>query len=155
MKTWKIKKDIVIWEIVLEFKWNEILVWEIALCSHYKIRTKIIQSSIMLCFFYVLLTVHRVTTLGKWPTWCTIMLYNAFIVIILYVFRTTLCSSAGGQIVFTFWRRNYFFLILAHPVYEMWILKEQNTLKLWNKLHFEEKRRRLYTMFKIFSAYIF
>ena len=39
-----------------------------------------------------------------------------------------------------FWRRNYFFLILAHPVYKMWIIQEPNTLELWNKLHFEEKK---------------
>ena len=32
-----------------------------------------------------------------------------------------------------------FFLILAHPVYKMWIIKEPNALELWNKLHFEEK----------------
>jgi len=40
-------------------------------------------------------------TLGKWPNWCTITLYNTFIIIILYMFRATLCSSSGGQIVFT------------------------------------------------------
>jgi len=34
-----------------------------------------------------------------------------------------------------------FFLILAHPVYKMWTIKEQNTLELWNKLHFEEKKK--------------
>jgi len=39
----------------------------------------------------------------------------------------------------TFWHRNYFFLILAHPVYKMWIIQKPNTLELWNKLHFEEK----------------
>jgi len=33
-----------------------------------------------------------------------------------------------------------FFLILAHPVYKMWIIKEPNTLDLWNKLHFEEEK---------------
>ena len=33
-----------------------------------------------------------------------------------------------------------FFLILAHPVYKMWIKQELNTLELWNKLHFEEKK---------------
>jgi len=38
-----------------------------------------------------------------------------------------------------FWRRNYFFLILAHPVHKMWIIREPNTLELWNKLHFEGK----------------
>jgi len=32
-----------------------------------------------------------------------------------------------------------FFLILAHPVYKMWIKQEPNMLELWNKLHFEEK----------------
>jgi hypothetical protein len=40
----------------------------------------------------------------------------------------------------TFWRRNYFFLILAHPVYKIWIIQEKNMLELWNKLHFEEKK---------------
>ena len=40
-----------------------------------------------------------------------------------------------------FWRRNYFFfLILAHPVYKMWIRQEPNKLELWNKLHFEEEK---------------
>jgi len=46
------------------------------------------------------------------------------------------------------------FLILAHPVYKMWIIQEPNTLELWNKLHFEEKKRRVGTMFKIYSTYI-
>ena len=42
----------------------------------------------------------------------------------------------------TLWRRNYyFFLILAHPVYKMWIIQEPNKLALWNKLHFEEEKR--------------
>ena len=40
----------------------------------------------------------------------------------------------------TLWRRNYFSLILAHPVYKMWIIQEPNKLALWNKLHFEEKK---------------
>ena len=48
-----------------------------------------------------------------------------------------------------------FFLILAHPVYKMWIIQEPNMLELWNKLHFEEKKKdSIYTMFKIFSTYI-
>ena len=40
----------------------------------------------------------------------------------------------------TLWRRNYFFLILARPVYKMWIIREPNNLALWNKLYFEEKK---------------
>ena len=33
-----------------------------------------------------------------------------------------------------------FFLILAHPVYKMWIIQEPNKLALWNKLHFEGEK---------------
>jgi len=47
-----------------------------------------------------------------------------------------------------------FFLILAHTVNKMWIIHEPNRLQLWNKLYFEGKKRRVYTMFKIFSTYI-
>jgi len=39
----------------------------------------------------------------------------------------------------TFWHWNYFFLILAHTVYKVWI-QESNMLELWNKLHSEEKK---------------
>ena len=35
------------------------------------------------------------------------------------------------------------FLILALPVYKMWIIQEPNKLAVWNKLHFEEKKRRV------------
>ena len=34
----------------------------------------------------------------------------------------------------------FFYLILAHPVFKMWIIHEPNKLALWNKLHFEEKK---------------
>ena len=44
--------------------------------------------------------------------------------------------------VLTLWCRIFFFLILAHSVYKMWIIKEPNKLALWNKLHFEEKKKR-------------
>ena len=40
----------------------------------------------------------------------------------------------------TFWRQNYFLLILAHSVCKMWIIQEPNMLELWNKLHFEEEK---------------
>ena len=35
------------------------------------------------------------------------------------------------------------FLILAHPVYKMWIIQEPNMLELWNKLHFEEEKTEI------------
>jgi hypothetical protein len=52
---------------------------------------------------------------------------------------TNLCTLDH---ILTFWRRNYFFLILAHPVYKMLIIQEPNTLELRNKLHFEEKNTK-------------
>ena len=48
-----------------------------------------------------------------------------------------------GEASLTLWRRIFFFLILAQPVYKMWIIQEPNKLALWNKLHFEEKKRRV------------
>ena len=34
-----------------------------------------------------------------------------------------------------------FFFNFSTPVYKMWIIQEQNMLELWNKLHFEEKKK--------------
>ena len=36
----------------------------------------------------------------------------------------------------------------------MWIIQGPNKLELLNKLHFEEKKRIVCTVFKIFSTYI-
>jgi len=55
----------------------------------------------------------------------------------------------------TFCRRNYFFLILAHPVYKMWINQEPNTLELWKKLHFEEEKTdSIYSVLNIQYLYL-
>ena len=48
-----------------------------------------------------------------------------------------------------------FFLILAHPVYKMWIIQEPNTLELWNKLHFEEEKSEEYIPCLKYSVPIF
>jgi len=53
---------------------------------------------------------------------------------------TCMRNLVNAEKPLTFWRRNYFFLILAHSVYKMWIIQEPNMLELWNKLHFEEKK---------------
>jgi hypothetical protein len=37
-----------------------------------------------------------------------------------------------------------FFLILAHPIYKMWIIQKPNMLELWNNLHFEKKKESIY-----------
>ena len=47
---------------------------------------------------------------------------------------------------------DFFFQILAHPVFKMWVIQKPNKVALWNKRHFEEKKWRLYKMFKIFST---
>ena len=49
-------------------------------------------------------------------------------------------TRSGSRSPTIFRRRNYFFLILAHPVYKIWIIQEPNMLELWNKLHFEGKK---------------
>ena len=70
--------------------------------------------------------------------------------------RQPLCiRPPSSTICLTFWRRNYS-LNFSTPVYKMWIIQEPNTLELWNKLNFEEreKKRTVYTTFKIFSTYI-
>jgi len=41
-------------------------------------------------------------------------------------------------------RAEIIFLILAHPVYKMWIIQEPNTLELWNKPNFEEEKNGEY-----------
>ena len=72
---------------------------------------------------------------------------------------TLLITSADGKWDLTrrlnFWRRNYFLLILAHPVYKMWIIQETNTLELWNKLHFEEEKNGEYIPCLKYSVPIF
>jgi len=63
-------------------------------------------------------------------------------------------QTATCVLQITFWRRNYFFFNFSTPVYKMWIIQEPNMSELWNKLHFEEKKRTVYTMFKAFGTYI-
>jgi len=40
---------------------------------------------------------------------------------------TSARSKYLRTLILTFWRQNYFFLILAHPVYKMWIIQEPNS----------------------------
>ena len=39
--------------------------------------------------------------------------------------------------------QDFFFLILTHIVYKMWIIQELNMLELWNNPRFEEEIRRV------------
>ena len=42
-------------------------------------------------------------------------------------------NKAQSSHYLTFWRRNFFFLILAYTVYEMRIIQDPNTLELLKK----------------------
>ena len=94
-------------------------------------------------------------------------------------------NAVLGQILLTFWRRNYFFKFSTSciqnvnntvtkqvrimkqtafwrekngeytPVYKMWIIQEPNKLELWNKLHFEEKKNGEYTPCLKYSVPVF
>ena len=64
-------------------------------------------------------------------------------------------NTVKRLIILTFWRWNYFFLILAHTVNKMWIIQEPNTLELWNKLHFEGGKNRGYIPCLKYSVPIF
>jgi len=47
------------------------------------------------------------------------------------------------------------FFNFSTPVYKMWIIQEPNTLELWNKLHFEEKKNGEYVPCLKYSVPIF
>ena len=54
---------------------------------------------------------------------------------------TNICVLSDSQAPINPLVPELFFLILAHSVYKMWIIQEPNKLALWNKLHFEEKKK--------------
>ena len=38
---------------------------------------------------------------------------------------------------------DFFFQILAHPVFKMWVIQKPNKVALWNKRHFEERKMEI------------
>ena len=45
--------------------------------------------------------------------------------------------------ILTFWRWIFFFQILAHPVFKLWVIHKPNKVALWNKRHFEERKMEI------------
>ena len=39
--------------------------------------------------------------------------------------------------------KDFFFQILAHPVFKMWVIQKPNNVALWNKRHFGEKKMEI------------
>ena len=77
-----------------------------------------------------------------------------------FIIRWFLCQTCLYRLVlsvnlcdsFNLLATDFFFQILAHPVFKMWVIQIPNKVALRNKRHFEEKKWRLYSMFKIFST---
>ena len=44
-----------------------------------------------------------------------------------------------NETAFNLLATDFFFQILAHPVFKMWVIQKPNKVTLWNKWHFEEK----------------
>ena len=54
--------------------------------------------------------------------------------------KTDFKKSCKKSLLINLFDPELFFLVLAHPVYKMWIIQEPNKIELWNKLHFEEEK---------------
>jgi len=54
----------------------------------------------------------------------------------------------------TFWRQNYFFLILAHTVYKMWIKQETN-VRIMKQIAFWRERNGEYISYLKYSVPVF
>ena len=65
---------------------------------------------------------------------------NLFSTLTALLWQSYSWSEINQCILFNLLAPELFFLILAHPVYKMWVIQEPNKLALWNKLHFEEKK---------------
>ena len=74
-----------------------ITIYKIILVFHIVFADHAVISKHFKTLFYILLMVHLVTILGKWPTWCTILFY--VFISFLYMFQATSCSSSGESTV--------------------------------------------------------
>jgi hypothetical protein len=45
--------------------------------------------------------------------------------------------------VFNLLATDFFFQILAHPVFKMWVIQKPNKVALWNKRHFEGEKMEI------------
>ena len=77
---------------------------------------------------------------------------------VMNVFEVTVHLKSYGprqKLAFNLLAPELFFWIVAHPVYKIWIIQEPNTLQLWNKLHYEEKKNGEYIPCLKYSVPIF
>ena len=57
-----------------------------------------------------------------------------------YYVMCQIVSSLSHCEHFNLQATDFFFQILAHPVFKMWVIQKPNKVALWNKRHFEEKK---------------
>ena len=70
-------------------------------------------------------------------------LFGSYIIHILYTecAKIKKKNNSGAKGLITVTKRKP--KSISYFVYKMWIIQEPNKLALWNKLHFEEKKRRV------------
>jgi hypothetical protein len=76
---------------------------------------------------------HTASSLSRPGVWRCPRRKFSSVVTIVWKKRHTEGTEGRTERCWPFWGRNYFFLILSHPVYKMWIIQEPNILELWNK----------------------
>ena len=103
----------------------------------FAISFRIVESGVVLQRETVIFLTHQLFLIKKWTV----------SQLILHV-QTVFVMCLRGYFLFqkptlTFWRRTFFFQILAHPVFKMWVIQKPNKVALWNKWHFEEKKMEI------------
>ena len=114
-----------------------------------------------------IITVKKLQNFGRrtWSvraetTWEYQALLQTVLTLILLTWRiwwAPNCASKGQMgfnSAFNLLAPELFFLILAHPVYKMWIIQEPNVRIMKQTAFWREKKRTVHTMFKIFGTYI-
>ena len=69
-----------------------------------------------------------------------------------FFFRVRLCSVcrcksstqiSSAAVLVNLLATDFFFQILAHPVFKMWVIQKPNNVALWNKRHFEGEKMEI------------
>ena len=53
------------------------------------------------------------------------------------------CNASKTTVGINLLATDFFFQILTHPVFKMWVVQKPNKVALWNKRHFEEKKMEI------------
>jgi len=97
--------------------------------------------------FFLRLITWMFETCRRQYNWIKSLIKTTCLLLVIITYHTIsyrgvniFCLCYKNQL--TFWCRNYLFNF-STPVYKMWIIQEPNSLELWNKLHYEEKKTEI------------